>query len=42
MDYIDIIFAHIFDAGTPMEEICRAFNHVIEQGKAFYWATSNW
>ena len=25
-----------------MEEICRGFNQVIEDGKAFYWATSNW
>lgn len=25
-----------------MEEICRGFNQVIEEGKAFYWATSNW
>lgn len=25
-----------------MEEIVRAFNYVIEQGWAFYWATSEW
>lgn len=25
-----------------MEEIVRAFNHVIDQGKAFYWGTSEW
>ena len=25
-----------------MEEICRGFHEVIEEGKAFYWATSNW
>jgi len=25
-----------------MEEICRAFNQIIEDGKAFYWGTSNW
>jgi len=25
-----------------MEEICRGFNQAIEDGKAFYWATSNW
>jgi len=25
-----------------MEEIVRAFNHVIEKGWAFYWATSEW
>ncbi len=32
----------MFDAETPLEEICRGFNQVIEDGKAFYWATSNW
>ncbi|KAJ3225733.1 hypothetical protein HK099_006346 [Clydaea vesicula] len=25
-----------------MEEIVRAFNHVINTGKAFYWGTSEW
>lgn len=42
MDYVDVVFAHAYDPVTPMEEICRGFNHVIEEGKAFYWATSNW
>lgn len=42
MDYVDIIYAHLLDTNTPMEEICRAFHEVIEEGKAFYWGTSNW
>lgn len=42
LDYVDIIYAHMFDPMTPMEEICRGFNQIIEDGKAFYWATSNW
>jgi aryl-alcohol dehydrogenase-like predicted oxidoreductase len=42
MDYVDVVFAHAFDPNTPMEEICRGFNHIIEEGKAFHWATSNW
>lgn len=25
-----------------MQEIVRAFNHVIDKGKAFYWGTSEW
>ncbi|KAG8751275.1 hypothetical protein FRC11_009541 [Ceratobasidium sp. 423] len=41
-DYVDIIFAHRPDPTVPMEEIVRAFNHVIETGKAFYWGTSEW
>ena len=41
LDHVDIIFAHVFDADTPMEEICRGFNQVVENGQALYWATSN-
>ncbi|RKP08040.1 voltage-dependent potassium channel, beta subunit [Thamnocephalis sphaerospora] len=42
MDYVDIVYAHRADPDTPMEETVRAFNHVIDQGKAFYWGTSEW
>ncbi|KIM64182.1 hypothetical protein SCLCIDRAFT_1213610 [Scleroderma citrinum Foug A] len=42
LDYVDVIFAHRPDYTTPMEEIVRAFNFVIEKGWAFYWATSEW
>ncbi|TFK40821.1 voltage-gated potassium channel beta-2 subunit [Crucibulum laeve] len=42
LDYVDVIFAHRPDSNVPMEEIVRAFNFVIEQGWAFYWATSEW
>ncbi|KAF8309420.1 putative potassium channel beta subunit protein [Clavulina sp. PMI_390] len=42
MDYVDIIFAHRDDPDVPMLEIVRAFNWLIAQGKAFYWATSMW
>lgn len=42
MDYVDLVFAHRADFHTPMEETVRAFNHVINQGKAFYWGTSEW
>jgi len=42
LDYVDIVFSHIYDPETPIEEICRGFNQVIEDGKAFYWATSSW
>jgi aryl-alcohol dehydrogenase-like predicted oxidoreductase len=40
--YVDLIYAHRPDVDTPMEETVRAFNHVIDQGKAFYWGTSEW
>lgn len=42
MDYVDIIYAHGYDQNTPIEETCRAFHEVIEEGEAFYWGTSNW
>jgi len=42
LQYVDVIFAHRPDTETPIEETVRAFNHVIDQGKAFYWGTSEW
>jgi aryl-alcohol dehydrogenase-like predicted oxidoreductase len=42
LDYVDIIYAHRPDRHTPMEETVRAFNHLIDTGKAFYWGTSEW
>eukprot|EP00826_Nyctotherus_ovalis_P012220 TRINITY_DN1320_c0_g1_i14.p1 TRINITY_DN1320_c0_g1~~TRINITY_DN1320_c0_g1_i14.p1 ORF type:complete len:362 (-),score=75.39 TRINITY_DN1320_c0_g1_i14:158-1243(-) len=42
LDYADIVFAHRYDYETPIEETCRAFNWLIEHGKAFYWGTSEW
>jgi len=41
-DYVDVVFAHRYDHETPMEETCRAFNHLIQTGKVFYWGTSEW
>lgn len=42
MDYVDLIFCHRPDPYTPIEETVRAMNFVINQGKAFYWGTSEW
>lgn len=42
MDYVDLIFCHRPDKLTPIEETVRAMNQVINQGKAFYWGTSEW
>jgi len=41
-DYVDLIFCHRPDLYTPIEETVRAMNHVINQGKALYWGTSDW
>jgi voltage-dependent potassium channel beta subunit len=42
VDYVDLIFCHRADLHTPVEETVRAMNHVIDQGKALYWGTSEW
>ena len=42
LEYVDVVFAHRPDQLTPMEEVVRSFNWVIEQGLAFYWGTSEW
>ena len=39
---VDLIYAHRPDRNTPIEETVRAFNHIIDTGKAFYWGTSEW
>jgi len=41
-DYIDLYQCHRYDFETPVEETCRAFNTIIEQGKIIYWGTSEW
>ena len=42
LDYVDVVFCHRYDCGTPLEETCEAMNWVIEQGYADYWGTSEW
>ena len=42
VEYVDLVFCHRPDLHTPIEETVRAMNHVIDQGKAFYWGTSEW
>lgn len=42
MDYVDLVYAHRPDKHTPMEEVVRAFNHLISTGQTLYWGTSEW
>lgn len=42
LDYVDLVYAHRPDRQTPIEETVRAFNHLINTGKALYWGTSEW
>jgi voltage-dependent potassium channel beta subunit len=40
--YVDIYFCHRFDEETPIEEVVRAMDHLVRQGKTLYWGTSVW
>lgn len=42
LDYVDLVYAHRFDPTTPVEEVVRAFSHLVDTGKALYWGTSEW
>ncbi len=42
LDYVDLLFCHRPDPSTPIEETVRAMSYLIDQGKAFYWGTSEW
>jgi len=42
LSYVDVVFCHRPDPNTPIEETVRAMNYLIDQGKAFYWGTSEW
>lgn len=42
LDYVDLLYAHRPDRHTPIEETVRAFNYLINTGKALYWGTSEW
>jgi voltage-dependent potassium channel beta subunit len=42
VDYLDLYFCHRPDKNTPIEETVLAMNHLIQQGKIFYWGTSEW
>ena len=42
LEYVDILFCHRADPNTPVEETVWAIHNIIEQGKAFYWGTSEW
>ena len=41
-EYVDIYYMHKADPSVPLEESVRAFNDIIDSGKARYWAISNY
>jgi len=42
VDYLDLYFCHRPDKNTPIGETVWAMNILIQQGKIFYWGTSEW
>jgi aryl-alcohol dehydrogenase-like predicted oxidoreductase len=40
-DYIDLLYLHIWDRTTPVEEILRAMDDVVRQGKVLYLGISD-
>ena len=42
LDFLDLIFCHRPDPGTPVAETVWAMHDIIESGRALYWGTSEW
>ncbi len=41
-DRIDVYFLHHYDSDTPIDEMLRALDDLVRQGKILYPAVSNW
>ena len=41
-DYLDLYFCHRYDPEVPLEEVVRAMDDLVHQGKVLYWGTSEW
>jgi aryl-alcohol dehydrogenase-like predicted oxidoreductase len=39
---VDLYFCHRYDPETPVEEVVRAMDDLVHQGKVLYWGTSEW
>ncbi|NYI05992.1 aldo/keto reductase [Allostreptomyces psammosilenae] len=40
-DYIDLLYLHVWDSTTPVEEVLRGMDDLVRQGKVLYVAISN-
>jgi len=40
-EYIDLLWLHAWDSTTPVEEVMRAFDDLVRQGKVFYTGISD-
>lgn len=41
-DYLDLYFCHRYDPETEVDEVVRAMDDLVHQGKILYWGTSVW
>lgn len=41
-EYLDLYFCHRYDPETPVDEVVRAMDDLVRQGKVLYWGTSEW
>ena len=42
LEYVDVFYAHLPDAETPLEETLAALEHIVRQGKALYVGLSHY
>ena len=42
LDFVDLLFCHRPDPGTPIEETVWAMSDIVSAGQALYWGTSEW
>ncbi len=42
MEYVDLLWVHMWDNGTPVEEVLRGFEHLVQSGKVLYIGVSDW
>ena len=42
LEYVDLLYCHRPDSDTPIAETVWAMHHLVQQGKALYWGTSEW
>lgn len=40
-EYLDILYVHVWDFLTPVEEVMRGMNHLVSSGKVHYIGVSN-
>ncbi len=40
-DYVDLLYLHMWDGGTPVEEVLRAMDDLVRAGKVLYVAISD-